>query len=122
MKNLIRRRKELGIRGEETAVAFLREKGYRIVERNFRCPLGEVDIIALQKEYVVFIEVKTRSSRAFGLPQEGVNRRKQLKLRKLAEYYLKHKGMSDYNCRFDVVGIEVDQHGYSKVEVIQDAF
>lgn len=86
MKNI-----EIGKLGEEEAIRFLKKEGYKILERNVRSKIGEVDIIARNKKEIVFIEVKTRSSDEFGFPSEAVDRKKILKLEKLALLYLQRK-------------------------------
>ncbi|HKM40245.1 MAG TPA: YraN family protein, partial [bacterium] len=80
--------KTVGKQGEEFAQRYLARLGYRIIERNFSCPIGEIDLIAQDGNTLVFIEVKTRSSLRFGLPEEAVTRTKQQKLRNVASYYL----------------------------------
>lgn len=110
----------LGIKGEELAVRFLKKKGYRIISRNFKTPIGEVDIIAHDENILVFIEVKTRSDDSFGRPFEAVNHRKKEKLKKVALYYLKHH-RNDMPLRFDVLSIEMDGEK-STIEHIVDAF
>ena len=80
-----------GKQGEDAAASFLAKEGYKIVERNFRCPLGEIDIVAVDKGILVFVEVKTRSSNKFGLPEEAVNRRKQHQIIKAAQFYISRK-------------------------------
>jgi len=70
-------KKELGNKGEELAIRFLKKNGYRIIGRNYACKMGEMDIIAKEKDILVFIEVKTRTSATFGPPQLAVNPRKQ---------------------------------------------
>ena len=81
-------RRELGIKGEEHAIKLLKRAGYKIVERNFRSSFGEIDIIATEGYTLVFIEVKTRSSSAYGSPKEAVNRRKQGKIVKSSIDYI----------------------------------
>lgn len=76
----------LGIKGEELAVKFLKKKGYRIISRNFKSPIGEIDIIAEDLGTFVFVEVKTRSDESFGYPFEAVNYKKREKLRRVALY------------------------------------
>lgn len=95
--------KTLGALGEEAALAHLIREGYRLLERNYRCRLGEVDIIAEDGETIAFIEVKTRSSLLFGVPQEAVNSRKQSKIRKIAQYFLLSHGLEGRTVRFDVI-------------------
>lgn len=98
--------KDIGLKGELLAEAFLKKQGYRIVERNFRCKFGEIDIIGFKKGVLSFIEVKTRSSDAFGQPIEAVDKTKQRRLVRLANYYLyKKKAQPELPCRFDVVSI-----------------
>lgn len=96
--------KSFGSKGEDTAVNYLKKKGYKILYRNYITPLGEADIIAKDKDTIVFVEVKTRSSDAFGQPFEAVNHRKQEKLKKIALYYLKHNKI-ELPVRFDIVSV-----------------
>lgn len=83
--------KSLGSKGEDLAVRFLKRKGYRIIERNYKTPIGEIDIIAQDGGTLVFIEVKTRTSASFGYPFEAVDRKKRQKLKNLALLYLKKR-------------------------------
>lgn len=117
---MTRIRQELGGRGEEAAVILLKNKGMRILERNFRTRYGEIDIIASCEKVMVFVEVKTRSSRSFGLPQEAVEGRKQARLRKLASAYMARLGWQG-ECRFDVVAVWV-QSEQTRVEHFEGAF
>lgn len=113
----------LGKLGEEAATEYLLQQGYRIMERNFRCTLGELDIIAEDGDYLVFIEVRSRHGVSFGLPQETVNWAKQRKLKQLASFYLKIKNSWKRKCRFDVLGVIFDQQTKVKsIELIKDAF
>jgi len=114
-------KKELGKKGEELALRFLKKKGYRIIEKNYICKMGEMDIIAREKDTLVFIEVKTRTSMFFGPPQLAVNFSKQRQLSKVALNYLKEKNLGDVKARFDVVAILIGQKG-EEVELIKDAF
>ncbi|MDK2855132.1 MAG: putative endonuclease [Bacillota bacterium] len=114
--------KVLGAEGEKMAVAYLATRGYRIRERNFRCRLGEIDVIAEEGGTLVFIEVKTRRSRRFGLPQEAVTPAKQARLRRLAEYYFLTHGGADRPCRFDVLGITIGPDGKARMDLIRGAF
>lgn len=99
-----------GSRYESLAAAFLEEKGYHILERNYRNRKGEIDLIAREKGYLVFIEVKYRSNLEKGWPEEAVDPRKQQKIRQVASVYLYSHGCpEDTPCRFDVVGILGDQ-------------
>jgi len=114
-------KKELGKKGEDLALRYLKKNGYRIFERNYVCKLGEVDIIAREKDTLAFIEVKTRTSTAFGPPQLAVNAAKQMQLSKVAQYFLKEKCLEDVKARFDVVGIVLGPRG-PEIELIRDAF
>ncbi|MGI6721732.1 MAG: YraN family protein [Anaerovoracaceae bacterium] len=98
-------RKELGRLGEEQAAAMLRAKGYTIVERNWSCRAGELDLIARRGYTVVFVEVKTRRSLDFGTPAEAVNADKRRHIRHAASSYLKMNHMENVDVRFDVVEI-----------------
>ena len=112
---------EIGKKGELLAQEHLKEMGYKIIDVNYRCQLGEIDIIAYKDSYIVFIEVKTRNSNNYGLPYESVSIIKQEKIRKVALYYLKANNMFQKDCRFDVVSIEKRGTDYT-CEIIQDAF
>ena len=114
-------RRQLGDAGEDLAAAALKKQGYKILERNYVTPLGELDLIARQGKTYVFIEVKTRKNERFGPPQEAVHPAKQARLRRLAEYYLKQQRLGEVAVRFDVVGI-ILADGVPRVEIIQDAF
>lgn len=95
----------LGKAGEQVAEQYLKNKGYKLVERNYRCPLGELDLIVLDRRVVVFVEVKTRSGHGYGSPLEAVEFRKQRKLIQAAQYFLSEKKLHQRDARFDVVGI-----------------
>ena len=111
-----------GREGEQIAVAHLRKNGYRICETNFRCPLGEIDIIAREKtNEIVFIEVKTRKSSQLGYPEQAVGIRKQKKLSQLALWYLQKKKLADANARFDVIAITLLPEG-TEIKLIKNAF
>jgi len=77
-----------GIRGEDLAVTYLKKKGYKVIERNYRCQWGEIDLIARDKGTLIFVEIKSRSSSDFGLPQDAVDRFKQAKLIQAAKAYM----------------------------------
>ncbi len=111
----------LGVKGEDLAVKFLKKKGYKILSRNYRTPLGEIDIVAEDGETLVFVEVKTRTDDAYGLPFEAVNHKKREKLRKVALYYLKNVRRRDAASRFDVLSIRAGGSG-NEIEHIPDAF
>jgi putative endonuclease len=98
-----------GTRGEEIAARFLVQQGYRIVERNFRFKRkGEIDIVARDGEYLVFCEVKMRTTDSYGLPEYAVTPWKQETIRRIAAAYLALRGISGQSCRFDVVTVRLD--------------
>ncbi|MFC2102808.1 YraN family protein [Bacteroidota bacterium] len=99
--------KELGKAGEEIAVKFLKEKGFEIIERNYRYGHGEIDIIAKDPEdgFTAFVEVKTRQNLDYGKPEYAITKSKQKQIRKIAELYLYDKGIEELDCRFDVIAI-----------------
>jgi putative endonuclease len=113
-------RKLLGRTGEDRAARFLINKGYRILERNYRTRNGEIDLIGLHQGTVAFIEVKTRSNDAFGAPELAVDLRKQQRMIKAALGYIKAKKLHQVPCRFDVVAISTANE--QQVELIQNAF
>lgn len=109
-----------GSKGEDIAAVFLKDKGYKIISRNYKTPIGEIDIIAKDGEILVFVEVKTRSDNSFGYPFEAVNAKKQQKLKNLALFYLK-KQKKNYPVRFDVLSIRIN-NSKKEIEHIKDAF
>lgn len=113
--------KSLGSKGEDLAVTFLKKKGYKIISKNYKNYIGEVDIIAQDGETVVFIEVKTRANDSFGYPFESVHKKKRQKLRNLALLYLKKAG-EELPVRFDVLSIFCTENGNMEIDHIQDAF
>ncbi|MCW5211512.1 YraN family protein [Desulfobulbus sp. TB] len=111
-------KKAVGSFGEDCAVKHLAQQGYTILERNFRLRIGEVDIIARDGEYLVFIEVKTRRSQQFGSPFEAVDIRKQQQIVHVASAYIRGR---EIPVRFDVVAVHL--HGQNvQVEILQNAF
>lgn len=113
--------KALGNKGEDLAVIFLEKKGYKIIAKNYRNYVGEIDIIARDGETTVFIEVKTRANDSFGYPFEAVHNKKRLKLRNLALLYMKKQG-EEIPIRFDVLSIMYTDNGQKQIEHIKDAF
>jgi len=111
----------LGRSGEEIAADFLKDSGYKILSRNYKSKLGEIDIIAQEKDTICFIEVKTRSSDKFGAPSEAVTSFKQKQICRAALVYLKEKGFFDKKARFDVISI-IDLGNTPKVDLIKSAF
>jgi putative endonuclease len=99
------RRAELGRMGEEIAKRFLHSRGYRILDTNYRSRSGEIDIICQNRDTVIFVEVKTRTSETFGAPAEAVNTRKQERLRRLAQEYLINHKLESWPVRFDILSL-----------------
>jgi len=116
-----RERLELGAFGEKLAYAKIKQLGYRSILRNYRCPLGEVDLIAKDGDTLVFIEIKTRKGRSVGYAKEAVNEKKRRQLSKVALAYMKSEGCCDLRARFDVVAVSLG-HGEPEIEVIKNAF
>ena len=98
-------KKTFGGRGEDLACRFLKKLGYEIIGRNFKYGRGELDIIAMDKDILVFVEVKTRKNLEFGPPEFAVTDKKKRQIRKIAAAYLLKKRMNDRDCRIDVVAI-----------------
>lgn len=118
-------RQALGKKGEKIAEKFLKRKGYKVLQRNYRCSFGEIDLIAVDGDYLVFVEVKTRSEVGSILPQHAVDLRKQRRLARLAAYFLSSnpRMKTQPPCRFDVVAISTNARGKKpSVELFQDAF
>ena len=115
-------RLSLGDQGEIVACDFLRKHGYEILDKNYQCALGEIDVIAKRKGRLSFIEVKTRTSTQFGHPQEAVGLKKQEKLIKLAAWYLKEKKLTNLPVAFDVVAVLWENGKTPEVRLIADAF
>jgi putative endonuclease len=105
-------KRRLGQRGEEIAAGYLRQQGYTILVRNWRCPAGEVDIVAREGETLAFVEVRTRRQGGrLGTPEESVTPRKQTRMVEVAQTYLQEAGLDDAAWRIDVVAIEVGRRG-----------
>ncbi len=113
----------LGRAGEEAAVAALRTRGYRILDRNVRLRRGELDVVAEEHGTVVFVEVKARRSAAYGTPAEAVTVQKQRALLRLAAVYLSRRSLAGRPCRFDVAEVWLSPGGrVVRVEILRDAF
>lgn len=112
--------RSVGKKGEDAAAQYLRKHGCKILERNWKCPIGEIDIIAQTNDIVIFVEVKSSLKKGTIEPDARVNLKKQQKLRSLAAYYLKHKSSSTA-CRFDVIAVwwEADK---TQIKYIENAF
>lgn len=113
---------QLGKRGEDLACKFLRKKKYRILHRNYKTKMGQIDIIGFDKDSVCFIEVKTRSSDKFGPPELSITASKERKLSQLALSFIKRYKLTDYPARFDVLSIIIDFKGQKSFKLIKDAF
>jgi len=107
-----------GVIYEERAAAFLRAAGFEILDRNWACPLGELDIVARNKDTIAFVEVRARSNPAYGLPAETVTRAKRVKIIKTAQAWIKARGAKADTFRFDFIGITPD----AGPEHIENAF
>ncbi|OLD67361.1 MAG: YraN family protein [Acidobacteria bacterium 13_1_40CM_2_68_10] len=112
----------LGRRGEEAAERYLVSLGYRILERRYRTRTAEIDFIAEEGDTLVFVEVKTRSSLAFGQPAEAVDGRKRSRIAGVASLYLARRGAADRACRFDVVEVLESGGASPRIRLIRDAF
>ncbi len=111
-------KRNIGAVYEEKAAKYLKEKGYVIVTKNFRCRMGEIDLIARKDTVLVFVEVKYRKTASFGYPEEAVSFSKQKTIRKVAEYFLLSEQLSlDTECRFDVIAVLNE-----KIRHIENAF
>ena len=118
---MTKKRLTLGRKGEELARGFLEKKGVVILEQNFRTRSGEIDLIGREGKTLVFVEVKTRSSRQYGHPLEAVTARKRAQLTRVALEYLSRNALYDQPARFDVVSVLAEE-GKPEVEVVRNAF
>ena len=116
-----RHQSALGESGEEQACRELRRRGYAILARRYRTRHGEIDIVARDGEVLVFVEVKTRSTEAFGSPLEAVTRAKRRKVTRMAADYVGRSRLSRVACRFDVVGVLLSEE-QTAIAVVVDAF
>ncbi len=114
-------RQALGARGEEYVAGYIQRQRMAVLERNYRCRLGEIDIIAKDGDTVAFIEVKTRSGSRFGSPAEAVTEAKKQKLLKAAYDYIASRDVGDVGLRFDVAEVFVQDNGFS-INYIKNAF
>jgi putative endonuclease len=118
----LKRPKKLGASGEDLAAAHLRSQGFLILDRNFRCSLGELDLVARKGLIIVFAEVKTRRSEQHGAPETAVTYKKQQRIIKLAHIYLKQKNLYHLQPRFDVIAILWKENGKPEIKHIPAAF
>lgn len=107
-------KQEIGKKGETIAAEYLEKNHYKIIQRNYRCKIGEIDIIAFDKKEneLAFIEVKTRTTIKYGMPKEAVNKNKQKHIYNIAQYYLICKKLEYIYCRIDVIEILVSGKKY----------
>ena len=122
--------KTLGRHGEKLAARALKRKGMKLLATNYRCPSGEIDIIALDRstrrdsgrETIVFVEVKTRSDDSYNAPESAVDARKRRRIRKAARYYLSHYPTDQYGVRYDIVAIVARPDAKPQIKHITGAF
>ena len=112
----------LGRQGEDITRAYLERQGYRILARNYRCRLGEIDLIAQRDSVIAFVEVRTRSTSTFGPPELSIDGRKQRHLTRTALDYLSRHDCGSCAFRFDVAAVEVDDHNLARLRYIENAF
>jgi putative endonuclease len=118
---MLNRHQLFGKQSESAAVRHLKKKGYKILEKNYRTPLGEIDIVARDNDTIVFVEVKARSSARFGNPKTAVTPRKQRRISMVALHYLKEKRQHRAKARFDVIAITSDSSA-PQIELVKNAF
>lgn len=107
--------------GERTAEAYLKKQGYELLERNYRCRIGELDLVMKEGDTIVFVEVKTRMSLAYGLPSESITKTKQQHIRRTAQQYVSSQRLEGWDLRLDVVEI-LRTEGKTYIHHITDAF
>lgn len=115
-------KRDLGKEGEDIAAKYLTDKSFKILERNYHYGHGEIDIIAEDKDQLVFIEVKTRINLEFGEPEYAITARKITQIKKMAELYLFDKEIEEINCRFDVVAIVLGKSSKPIIKHYENAF
>lgn len=118
---MTRDRLSLGEMGERLALKNIKRLGYKFIAKNYRCPLGEIDLIARDGDCLVFIEIKTRRGRSIGYAKEAINKRKMRQISKVALAYMKANNCCDVKARFDVIAINI-KGGREEIEVIPNAF
>ena len=115
-------RQSLGRLGEAAAWTHLKRLGYSLLDRNWRCPRGEIDLVAVEGDVVCFVEVKTRASDEVAAPEASVTRAKQARLRRLAGEYLRRARVRNVRCRFDVVSVLKRPGSEPEVKLFRNAF
>ncbi len=101
---------------------YLSDRGYKIIEKNYRAPSGEIDVVAEKAGRLIFLEIKTRSNKRLGLPQEAVDSHKQKKLAQLAAYYMKKAKKEDAKVSFEVLAVLWNEKGHHEFNLIENAF
>lgn len=114
--------KSLGSKGEDIACQYLIKNGYNILEKNFKVSFGEIDVITNKNDIISFVEVKTRTSLKYGLPEEAITEKKKLKIIKVAQYYIKKKHLYNYLFRFDVISVQLKNNNIENIKFIKNAF
>lgn len=115
-------RKALGDAGEHAAAKLYRRQGSRVLERNYTCKRGEIDIIALDRDVVCFIEVKTRRPNSLLPPERNVTIQKQHRIRAIARHYLRARRLRNQVCRFDIAAVTYPEQGPPEIKIIKNAF
>lgn len=116
------KRRDTGILGEKLAGDFLKKRGYHVIETNYRCPEGEIDIIARHKDFLVFVEVRTKTGPEYGSPEESITTVKKERLKTVASRYCQTHENLPQSWRIDVVAVELNQRGkVSRIELIENA-
>lgn len=113
---------DLGKAGEEVALKYLKRKKFKIIKKGFRLYKGEIDVIAYDRKTLVFIEVKTRRSRSFGLPEESVTTAKQRQIKKIAQGFMAFNNLENVECRFDVISLILKKNDGYFIRHFKDAF
>jgi putative endonuclease len=117
----MKERKTLGDLGEQLAKNYLQKKGYKLIETNYRCHSGEIDIIARQKDCLVFVEVRTKSTLDYGTPEESLSAKKQAHMIKSAYHYLQNHRKLTENWRVDLVAVELDAlNKLKRIEILEN--
>lgn len=108
-------KKDFGKKGEELASKYLKNNGYEVINQNFRCKLGEIDLIAIKNNTIIFIEVKTRSNTKFGTPEQAVDSNKRKHILRTSQVFLAKNKLNNYDLRFDIISIYMNGNIY-KIE------
>jgi putative endonuclease len=116
------KRKETGDRGEKLAQDYLKKRHFHLLETNYHCPYGEIDIISKYKNMLVFTEVRSKTGTGFGTPEESITRTKRSRIRASAFHYIQNHDKLPQSWRIDVVAIEMDENGKTtRIELIENA-